>query len=141
MSEGIRNRLWINNEWEDAAGGGSLVDINPATGEVITEVAAAEAADVDRAVTSAQGALASSDWGRMNPHKRAELLWRLSDLILENADELAQLETADNGKPIFESRQVDLNSVVENYRYFAGMADKIGGGNHPGGWPLSQLHT
>ncbi|NNK65000.1 MAG: aldehyde dehydrogenase family protein, partial [Gemmatimonadetes bacterium] len=75
-------------------------------------------------------------WGRMNPHKRSALLWKLADLIEANADELGALETQDNGKPYFESRKVDLPSVVENFRYFAGMADKIGGETIPVSGPF-----
>lgn len=131
MSEGLRNRLWIGNEWQDAASGETFSDLNPATGEVLTEVAAAADADVNRAVEAARAALASKDWRRINPHRRSEILWRLSDLIEAHADELAELETRDNGKPIFESRQVDLPSVVENFRYYAGIADKIQGDTIP----------
>jgi aldehyde dehydrogenase (NAD+) len=123
----LRTRLWIGGEWEDAASGSTFPDVNPATGAVIAEVAEAEAADVDRAVQAARSALASTEWRAMNPHKRAEVLWRIADLIEENADELGAIETQDNGKPIFESRHVDLPSVTENFRYFAGMADKVHG--------------
>jgi acyl-CoA reductase-like NAD-dependent aldehyde dehydrogenase len=115
----------------DAESGRTFPDINPATGEVIAQVAEANTDDVDRAVQAARDAFASTEWRAMNPHKRSELLWRLADLIEENADELASLETHDNGKPIFESRHVDLPSVVENFRYFAGMADKIHGETIP----------
>lgn len=131
MSEALRSRLWIGNEWQDAASGETFSDLNPATGEVLAEVAAAAAADVNRAVEAARAALASKDWRRINPHRRSEILWKLSDLIEANADELAELETRDNGKPIFESRQVDLPSVVENFRYYAGIADKIQGDTIP----------
>lgn len=127
----MRTRLWIGNAWEDAASGEVFPDVNPATGEVIAEVAAGDAADIDRAVQAARSALSSSSWRQMNPHKRAEILWHLADLIEANADELAALETADNGKPIFESRQVDLPSVIETFRYYAGLADKVQGETIP----------
>ncbi|HEX9885530.1 MAG TPA: aldehyde dehydrogenase family protein [Longimicrobiales bacterium] len=131
MTDEIRHRLWIGNEWVDAASGATFQSVNPATDEVLAEVAAGDAADVDRAVEAAREAAHSSGWRRMNPHKRAALLWRLADLIEANADELATLETRDNGKPFFESRRVDLPSVVENFRYFAGLADKIHGETIP----------
>jgi acyl-CoA reductase-like NAD-dependent aldehyde dehydrogenase len=131
MSDATRNRLWIANEWVDAASGATFPTVNPATGEIITEVAEAGAEDVDRAVTAAAHAVRGSAWGRMNPHRRAELLWKLADALEADADELATLETADNGKTLFESRKVDLPSVVENFRYFAGMADKVGGSTIP----------
>jgi acyl-CoA reductase-like NAD-dependent aldehyde dehydrogenase len=136
MSDAIRNRLWIANGWVDAADGAMFTTTNPATGEVIVQVAEARAADVDLAVEAARGAMKGSEWRRMNPHKRAKLLWKLADALEANADELAALETADNGKPLFESRKVDLPSVVENFRYFAGMADKLEGSTIPVAGPF-----
>jgi acyl-CoA reductase-like NAD-dependent aldehyde dehydrogenase len=127
----IRNRLWIGNEWADALSGATFPTTNPATGEVISHVAEGRAEDVDRAVQAARAAMEDGAWRRMNPHKRATLLWKLADAIEANADELATLETADNGKPYFESRKVDLPSIVENFRYFAGMADKVQGSTIP----------
>jgi len=136
MTEGIRSGLWIENAWTAAAGGETFPTINPATGEILAEVSSAQAEDIDRAVASARGAMSDPGWGRMNPHHRAELLWKLADIIEANADELAGLETRDNGKPYFESRKVDLPSVVENFRYFAGMADKITGSTIPVAGPF-----
>ncbi|MBT7502164.1 MAG: aldehyde dehydrogenase family protein, partial [Gemmatimonadales bacterium] len=136
MSASVRNRLWIGNEWADAASGASFESINPATGEVITNVAEGDAADIDQAVAAAQAAMANPKWTGMNPHKRSHLMWKLADAIEANIDELATLETQDNGKPFFESRYADLPLVVEIYRYLAGIADKVQGttvpvkGNH-----------
>jgi acyl-CoA reductase-like NAD-dependent aldehyde dehydrogenase len=132
----IRNRLWIGDSWVDAESGETFPAVNPATGETITDVAAADAADIDRAVAAAREAARSEVWRHMNPHKRAKLLQRFADAIEAAADELAALETADNGKPYFESRKVDLPSVVENFRYFAGMADKIHGATIPVAGPF-----
>lgn len=131
MSTEIRTRLWIHNEAQDAASGDTFETINPATGATIASVARGAAADIDRAVRSAREAMDSPAWRRMNPHKRASLLWRLADLIEANADELGALETQDNGKTFFESRKVDVRSVVGNFRYFAGLADKIQGESIP----------
>ena len=131
MSDTIRNQLWIGNEWVDADDNGTLTTVNPATGEVITEVASGQAADIDRAVEAAREAVGSKEWREMNPHKRSKLLWKLADAIDANANELATLETQDNGKPFFESRKVDLPSIAENFRYFAGMADKVQGATIP----------
>ncbi|MEM7417838.1 MAG: aldehyde dehydrogenase family protein [Gemmatimonadota bacterium] len=136
LEHDVRNRLWIGNEWVDAEDGGTFATTNPATGETITDVASAQAADIDRAVTSAREAARSDAWRLMNPHKRSKLIWKLADAIQANADELAALETADNGKPYFESRKVDLPSVVENFRYFAGLADKVQGGTIPVAGPF-----
>ncbi|MGY8798855.1 MAG: aldehyde dehydrogenase family protein [Longimicrobiales bacterium] len=136
MSASVRNRLWIGNEWADAASGASFESINPATGDVITNVAEGDAADIDQAVAAAQAAMANPKWTGMNPHKRSHLMWKLADAIEANIDELATLETQDNGKPFFESRYADLPLVVEIYRYLAGIADKVQGttvpvkGNH-----------
>lgn len=136
MSDAIRNRLWIRNQWEDAASGDTFPTTNPATGEVITRVARGAEADVDRAVEAATGAMATPAWTRMDPHERSRLLWRLADLIEANGDELGALETRDNGKPYFEARRIDVPSTVGVFRYFAGMADKIFGETIPVAGPL-----
>ena len=136
MNHEIRNRLWIHNEWADAESGDTFSTLNPATGEEITRVAAGGAEDVDRAVASAREAFRSKEWRRMDAHQRAALIWRLADLIEENADELGTLETRDNGKPYFESRKIDIPTVVQNFRYFAGMADKIHGETIPVSGPF-----
>ena len=136
MREDVRNRLWIGNAWSDAEGGATFPSLNPATGEVITDVASAQEADVDRAVAAARAAAASPAWRDMNPHQRSALLWKLADAIEADADRLATLETRDNGKPYFEARQVDLPSVVENFRYFAGLADKVQGATIPVAGPF-----
>jgi len=136
MSDAIRNRLWIDNQWEDADGGATFPTVNPATGEVITRVARGGEADVDRAVAAARKALALPEWRGMDPHKRGQLLWKLADLIEANGDELASLETRDNGKTYFESRKIDVPSTVGVFRYFAGMADKIFGETIPVSGPF-----
>jgi acyl-CoA reductase-like NAD-dependent aldehyde dehydrogenase len=131
MSNQIRNRLWIGNAWEDARDGETFPTLNPATGEVIAQVARGRATDIDRAVASARGAMADRAWRHMDPHERSRILWKLADLIEANGDELAALETGDNGKTYFESRRVDVPSTVGVFRYFAGMADKIFGETIP----------
>lgn len=131
MSEGVRTRLWIGNEWADAEGGHTFGTVNPATEEVIAEVAEARAAEIDRAVASARIAFRDGSWRRMNPHKRSRLLWKLADLVEANADELGLLETRDNGKPYFEARRIDVPSVAQTLRYYAGLADKVQGDTVP----------
>jgi aldehyde dehydrogenase (NAD+) len=120
-------RLLINGEWRDGAK--RFDTINPATGEVLTQVAEASSADVDQAVCAARHALEdrASPWRKMSASERGNLIWRLADLIEKNIDELAELETLDNGKPIFESRNIDMPMVIDVFRYFAGMATKIQG--------------
>jgi len=132
----IRTKLWIAGEWVDSASGSTFAVHNPATNELLAEVQEGRSEDIDRAVGAARAALASAEWRDINPHDRSRLLWKLADLIEENADELATLETRDNGKPYFESRRVDLPSVVENFRYFAGMADKVHGSTIPVAGPF-----
>ena len=136
MSTDVNGRLWIDNAWVDAQGGGTFPDVNPATMETITDVAAAEEEDVALAAAAARRALEDPSWRDMSPHERSRLLWALSDAIEAHADELAALDTRDNGKPWFESRKVDVPSVVENFRYFAGMADKVQGATIPVAGPF-----
>ena len=131
MTEKIRTRLWIGSEWADAEDGGRFATVNPATDEVIAEVAEGRAADIDRAVRSARAAFADSTWRRMNPHKRSRLLWKLADLVEANADELGLLETQDNGKPYFEARRIDVPGAAQTLRYYAGLADKVQGDTVP----------
>ena len=126
-----RTRLWIGNEWTAARAGNTFETLNPATGEVIADVAEARAEDIDVAVSAARSAFADTRWRRMNPHKRSRLLWRLADLVDRNADELGLLETRDNGKPYFEARRIDVPSVAQTLRYYAGMADKVQGDTVP----------
>ena len=123
--------LWIDNQGVPSASGTTFATTNPATGEVLANVAEAGEDDVARAVDSARAALESKAWRRTDAHKRSRLLWRLADLIERDAQLIAETETRDNGKPIFESRHVDVPSVVENFRYFAGLADKIQGETIP----------
>jgi aldehyde dehydrogenase (NAD+) len=122
-------KLLIGGEWTSASDGESFDTVNPATGEVLTKVAAGTRQDVDRAVTAARKAFddPAGAWTKMPASERSKLLWKLADAIEANIDELAELETLDNGKPIFESRYVDLPFVAEIYRYYAGWATKIHG--------------
>ena len=120
-------KLIINGEAVDAASGGTFETHNPATEELITTVAEAGAEDVDRAVRAARAAFESGPWPKMKPADRARVLHRLGDLILANADEIARLETMDNGKPIFESRHIDVPMVAGCFHYFSGWASKLTG--------------
>ncbi len=119
-------RLFIGGTWVDAENGATFATENPATEETVCEVGSGSAADVDRAVEAARSAL-DGDWGKTSPRARGKILWRIADLLEERTEEFALLETLDNGKPIFESRYVDIPAGVEALRYFAGWADKIHG--------------
>lgn len=120
-------RLLINGQWVE--GSKTFESRNPATGEVLTPIAEASAADVDRAVAAGRQAFEdrSGPWRKMSASERGRLIWKLADLVESNIEELAELETLDNGKPIFESRYVDMPMVVDVLRYYAGLATKIHG--------------
>src|SRR5438876_5232389 len=120
-------RLLINGEWVE--GSKKFDSINPATGEVLTQIVEASPDDVDRAVKAARHAFEDrgGPWRKMSTSERGRLLWRLADLVEKNIDELAEIETLDNGKPIFESRYVDMPMVADVLRYYAGLATKIHG--------------
>ena len=124
-------QLLINNKWVEGSAGRTFATINPATGDEICQVAEADAADVEVAVAAARAAFENRAWRRMPAAARGRLLYRLADLIEQNIDELAQLESLDNGKPLRESRRVDLPLAIACYRYFAGWADKIQGRTIP----------
>jgi aldehyde dehydrogenase (NAD+) len=124
-------QLLINNEWVNSISGHRFETINPATGEVICDVAEADAADVDRAVKAARNAFKTGEWSKMSATGRGELLYKLADLIEQNIEELARLETLDNGKPLNDSLNADLPLVIACYRYYAGWADKIQGKTIP----------
>jgi aldehyde dehydrogenase (NAD+) len=124
--------MLINNHWVDSISGKTFETINPATGEILTRVAEADAADVDVAVKAARRAFhTKSPWRRMSAAERGKLLNRLADLIEKHADELATLESLDNGKPRHIARAADLPLTIACYRYYAGWADKIQGKTIP----------
>jgi aldehyde dehydrogenase (NAD+) len=125
-----RKQLLIGGEWRDASDGGTMPVVNPATEEVIAEVAAASAADVDAAVTAARQAF-EGPWGALSARERGRLVWQLGERLQEKIDEVARLETLHNGKPITESRHVEIPMAVECLQYFAGWADKIQGETVP----------
>src|SRR5438477_7863519 len=126
----MRKQLFINGEWRDAAGGKTIEVVNPATEEVIAEVASAERADVDAAAAAARAAL-DGPWGKLSARERGKIVWRIGERLLERADEIARLETLHNGKPIFESRRIEIPAAAECLQYFAGWADKVHGETIP----------
>ena len=126
----MRKQLFINGEWRDAAGGQTIEVVNPATEEVIAEVASAEQADVDAAVAAARAAL-DGPWAKLSARERGRLVWRIGEKLMERADDIARLETLHNGKPIFESRQIEVPAAAECFQYYAGWADKIHGETVP----------
>jgi aldehyde dehydrogenase (NAD+) len=123
--------MLIGGKWVDSQSGKTFPTINPATGETICQVAEGDKADVDLAVKAARKAFESGPWPKMNASERGRLLNKLADAIEANIDELAALETLDNGKPLRDSRAADLPLTVKAYRYYAGWADKIHGKTIP----------
>jgi betaine-aldehyde dehydrogenase len=123
-------QLFIDGQWVDAESGRTFTTPNPSTGEPLAEVAEADKADIDKAVAAARRAFEGS-WSKLSARDRGRLLYKLSQLIEQRTKELAELETADNGKPIRESLFVDIPQVAENFEYFAGWATKIEGETIP----------
>jgi aldehyde dehydrogenase (NAD+) len=127
----LATRLLINNRWVTSESGRTFSTINPSTGEEICQVAEADGADVDMAVDAARAAFEVGPWRKMKASERGRLLHRLADLIEKNADELARIESLDNGKPFSVAKTVDVPKTIACYRYFAGWADKIHGKTIP----------
>ncbi|MEA2176154.1 MAG: aldehyde dehydrogenase [Blastocatellia bacterium] len=123
-------QLFIDGKWVDAESGKTFTTPNPATGETLAEVAEGDKADIDKAVEAARRAF-EGKWSKISARERGRIIYKLSQLIEQHAQELAELETADNGKPIRESMYVDLPQVIENFEYFAGYATKIEGETIP----------
>jgi aldehyde dehydrogenase (NAD+) len=124
-------KLLINNQWVDSESGNTFATLNPATGKETTRVAEADAADVDKAVSAARNAFERGPWRTTSPAERGRLMNRLADLIERNAEELARLETLDNGMPLTVARAVALPLTISHFRYFAGWADKNHGKTIP----------
>jgi len=123
--------MLIGGQWVDAQSGKTFDTYNPATGEVLARVAEGDRADIDLAVKAARKAFEDGPWPQMLPAQRSKLLWRLADLMEIHQQDLAELETLDNGKPIFYSARVDVPSAIENFRYMAGWATKLEGNSIP----------
>jgi aldehyde dehydrogenase (NAD+) len=123
--------ILIGDEFRPSVSGKTFKTVNPATEEVICEVAEGDSADVDLAVHAARAAFETGPWSRMDARDRGRLLNKLADLAEQHLDELAALETLDNGKPINDSRAADLPLAIDCLRYYAGWADKIHGDTIP----------
>jgi aldehyde dehydrogenase (NAD+) len=122
---------FIGGRWVPAISGRTFETINPATEEVIAQVAEGDEADVKLAVEAARNALERGPWGKMDARDRGRLMYKLADLIEEEAGELAALESLDNGKPVRDARAADLPLTIDCLRYYAGFADKLHGQTIP----------
>jgi phenylacetaldehyde dehydrogenase len=124
---GSPRQLFINGQWVDAASGQTFETPDPATGETLARVAEGDAEDIDRAVRAARKAFEEGPWSRMTPSERGRVVWKIGDLILEHVDELAQLESLDNGKPYPVAQAADVPLAADLFHYMAGWATKIEG--------------
>ncbi|MBJ7471968.1 MAG: aldehyde dehydrogenase family protein [Solirubrobacteraceae bacterium] len=121
------HRMLIGGSWVDSHSGKTFDTYNPATGEVLASIPAGDSEDIDRAVKTARAAFENPTWANMHPATRGKLLHKLGDLILEHADELATLETLDNGKPFAVARAADIPLAADLFHYMAGWATKLNG--------------
>ncbi len=119
-------QLFIDGQWTDAASGKTFQTPDPATGETLATIAEADAEDINRAVSAARRAF-DGPWSRLTPSERGRIIWKIGDLILEHADELAQIESLDNGKPYAVARAADVPLAADLFHYMAGWATKIEG--------------
>jgi phenylacetaldehyde dehydrogenase len=123
---GTPRQLFINGQWSDAASGKTFETPNPATGEILARVAEGDAEDINRAVRAARAAF-NGPWSTMTASDRGRIIWKIGDLILEHAEELAQLESLDNGKPYAVALGADVPLAADLFHYMAGWATKING--------------
>ncbi|KAN0023752.1 hypothetical protein ACTFIV_008139 [Dictyostelium citrinum] len=124
-------KLFINNEWVESVSGNKFKTFNPVNEELICEVSEGDKEDVDKAVIAAREALENGPWGKMTAEDRGKLILKLADLIEKHKDNLSQLETLDNGKPLTASKGYDITQSEKTIRYFGGWADKIQGKTIP----------
>ena len=128
-----KRKMLINGKWVDSASGKTFPTFNPATGEVLAMVAEGNREDINLAVKAARAAFETGPWSKISHSERGRLMWKLADLIEENAEEFAQLESLDNGKPLKIARVADIPLSVDHFRYYAGWATKIEGNTIPMG--------
>jgi aldehyde dehydrogenase (NAD+) len=125
-----QKQLLINNEWRPAASGKMTDVVNPATEDVCACVASADVEDLNAAVAAARAAL-DGPWGKMSARERGRLVRKLGERLMEKADEVARLETLHNGKPISESRHIEIPAAAECFEYYGGWSDKVMGETIP----------
>ena len=138
------HKLFIGGEWVDSKSSKRIPVMDPATGREISSVADANAADIERTVAAARQAFEKGPWPEMLPVQREALIWKLSDLIERNADELAELESLNNGKTKFIASVVDIAGTRDYFRYMAGWATKLEGSTFKTsihGPPGAKFHT
>src|SRR5208282_124258 len=130
-------KMLIDGKWVNAVSGKTFPTYNPATGEVLAQVAEGDSQDIDLAVKAARKAFDTGPWPSMTASQRGKLVWKLADLLEEHLEEFATIETLDNGKPLAVARAADVPLAVEMFRYMAGWATKLEGSTIP----LSVVYT
>jgi phenylacetaldehyde dehydrogenase len=134
-------QLFIGGQWVDAASGKTFETPDPATGQTLARIAEGDAEDIDRAVGAARRAFDDGPWGRITPSERGRIVWRIGDLILAHAEELAQLESLDNGKPYAVALAADIPLAADLFHYMAGWATKIEGNTLNISIPGASFHS
>jgi phenylacetaldehyde dehydrogenase len=124
-------KLLIDGKWVQAHSGKTFDSIDPATGEVLARVAEGDKADIDLAVKAARRAFESGPWSKMSASERGRIIWKIGDLLQENLEEFAELETLDNGKPLSVARVADVPLAADLFHYMAGWATKVEGSTIP----------
>src|SRR3981081_3961396 len=124
-------KMLINGKWINASSGKTFPTYNPATGEVLAQVAEGEREDIEQAVKAARQAFDHGPWRRMTASERGRLIWKLADLLEANTEEFAYLESLENGKPLGIAKAADVPLAVDLFRYMAGWATKIEGNTIP----------
>ena len=120
-------KMLINGKWVNAASGKTFPTYNPATGEVLAQVAEGDCVDINQAVRAARNAFDNGHWRRMTASERGRLIWKLADLLEQHTEEFAYIESLDNGKPLNIAKAADVPLAVDLFRYMAGWATKIEG--------------
>ncbi len=128
---GRTGKMLIGGQWVKAASGKTFPVYNPANGEEIAQIAEGDQEDVNRAVQAARAAFETGPWRRMTASERGRLIWKLGDLLEQNLEEFAELESLDNGKPVTVARAADVPLAIDTFRYMAGWATKIEGNTIP----------
>jgi phenylacetaldehyde dehydrogenase len=130
LARGV-HRHFIGGQWVESASGEIFETCDPATGERIGQLARGNAVDIDAAVAAARAAFDDGRWSGLTPMERSRVLWAIADRIEANIDELAELETLDQGKALYVGRWAEIPGAVNQFRYFSGMATKIEGATIP----------
>ena len=138
-----KHHMLIDGKWVEAKSGKTFEVEDPATQEIIAHVPAGDKADIDLAVKAARKAFETGPWSRISPAERSRLVWNLGDLLEKHADEFAEIEALDNGKPVTNARRDDVGGSIEMFRYMAGWATRMNGEqipvSSPGDWHVYSM--